>query len=255
MAEGLSSATATAWLDAVCNNTAYSNSNVWIQLHTAAPGADGTTAIASNNTRKEATFAAAVAGAPTTITSNNAPTWTNVPATETYTHYTAWSLITGGSFLFSGTVTNGAVSTSDDWSIASSDLDLSFPSTYIAQGIVAELLDAMCGNGSWSSGVTTLYAQMHTADPGSAGTSNIATETDRGAVTFGAASAGAITSDSDMTITNVAADEDFAYFSLWTATTSGTFLWRDLIAANAVTTGDTFTISTGDFDLGITIAS
>jgi hypothetical protein len=253
MAEGLSSATATSWLDAIVNNTSYSNTNVWIQLHTAAPGAAGTTAIATNSTRKEASFGTASGGAITN--DGTPPSWTSVPATETYTHFTAWSASTAGSFLFSGAVTNGAVNSGDDWSIAAADLDLSFPTTAIASGIVDELLDAMCGNGAWSSSVTTLYAQMHTADPGTAGTSNVATETDRMAVTFGAASAGAVTSDADGTITNVSTGEDYAYFSLWTASTSGTFLWRGLITANAVSAGNTFKIAAGDFDLSITIVS
>lgn len=126
MAEGLAAATANSFLDALCNATSYSVSAVWIQLHTAAPGAAGTSNVAGNTTRKQASFSAAASGA---ITNDAALEWSDaeVNTGEDYTHYTAWTASTAGTFLFSGTVTANAVNASgDSFTIAVGDLDLSF---------------------------------------------------------------------------------------------------------------------------------
>ena len=124
MAEGFSSATATSILDAICNNTSYAVANVWIKLHVGAPGSAGTSNAATETTRKEATFSAASSGA---ITNDAALTWTNVAGSEDYTHYSAWTASTNGTFLFSGTVTANAVTAADTFTIAIGDLDLSIP--------------------------------------------------------------------------------------------------------------------------------
>lgn len=127
MAEGLASATATAILDCYCNATNITApANIYIQLHTAAPGAAGTSNIAGNATRKDLTssMAAASAGA---ITSNAAVSWTSgeVDTSEDYTHCTFWTASSAGTFLFSGTVTANAVTAGDTFTIASGDIDIS----------------------------------------------------------------------------------------------------------------------------------
>lgn len=113
-------------------------------------------------------------------------------------------------------------------------------------------LDALCRNTSYA--VAAVYVQLHTGDPGSAGTSNIASETTRKQVTFGsAASGGAISNTADIAWTSVAATETYAYISLWTAASSGTYLGSAaLTQSKAVNSGDNFTIPTGDLDLTIT---
>jgi hypothetical protein len=54
-------------------------------------------------------------------------------------------------------------------------------------------LDAVFNATSYSE--AAVYVQLHTGDPGSAGTSNVAGETDRVAASFSAASSRAITTD------------------------------------------------------------
>lgn len=115
------------------------------------------------------------------------------------------------------------------------------------------ILDAICNNTSYS--VATPYLQLHTGAPGSAGTSNVATETDRQLVSFGAAASGAISNDSAITWTGVAGSEDYTHWSLWTASSAGTFIGSGTVTANAVTAGDTFTIPSGDLDIAFTVAS
>lgn len=114
-------------------------------------------------------------------------------------------------------------------------------------------LDAMGNNTSFAVG--TAHIQLHTADPGAAGTTSVATETTRKAVSFGAASGGAISSDSAISWTNIAGSQDATHFSLWDAATSGNFLGSGTITANAYTAGDTYTIPSGDLDITLTIAS
>lgn len=104
-------------------------------------------------------------------------------------------------------------------------------------------------NATAYSGQSTAYMQLHIGDPGEAGTANVAAETTRKAVTFGAAASGAISNDAQIQWTNVAGTEDYTHFSLWDASTNGNCLWVGTVTANAVTAGDTFTVAVGDLDL------
>jgi hypothetical protein len=127
----------------------------------------------------------------------------------------------------------------------------------MAEGIssytATAVLDAIGNNTSFA--VATAYLQLHTGAPGAAGTTNVATETTRKAVSFGAASAGAISNDAQVQWTSIAGSEDATHWSLWDASTSGNFLGSGTITANAYTAGDTLTFAIGDIDLAFTTAS
>lgn len=99
------------------------------------------------------------------------------------------------------------------------------------------------------------WIKLHIGDPGAAGTSNPATETTRQQVSVGAAAAGAIASNADLVWTNVAASEDYTHFTAWTANAAGTFGFSGTITSPAVTAGATFTISSGNFTVSLTLAS
>lgn len=100
------------------------------------------------------------------------------------------------------------------------------------------------------------WVKLHTAAPGAAATTAAATETDRIQATFGsAASGGAFSNTAALEWTSVAGTEDYSHFSVWTASTAGTFGWSGTITANPVTAGDTFTIPIGDLDVAFTVAS
>lgn len=122
MAVGFAPATAASILDAICNNTSYAVTEVWIKLHTGDPGAAGTSNAATETTRKQASFAAASNG---TITTDADLQWTNVAGSEDYSHFSAWTASTAGTFLFSGTITANAVTAADTFTIPTGDLDLS----------------------------------------------------------------------------------------------------------------------------------
>lgn len=122
-------------------------------------------------------------------------------------------------------------------------------STYLANA----WFDALGNATSFS--VATVYIKLHTGDPGSAGTSNAATETTRKSVSFGAASSGQIVSDADVTWTNISGSQDASHFSLWDNSTAGNFLGSGTITANAYTAGDTYTIPSGQLTLSLTVAA
>lgn len=122
----------------------------------------------------------------------------------------------------------------------------------IAAAIANSWLDGLGNSTTWTEPVA-FYVQLHTADPGAAGTTSVAGETDRQQASFSAASGGAITTDAALTWTSVSTTETYSHVSFWDASTNGTFLGSDALeVSRAVTAGDTFTIAAGDLDLSIT---
>lgn len=121
----------------------------------------------------------------------------------------------------------------------------------IAVGERNKMLDAWGANTTYTAN-SAVYVQLHTGDPGVAGTSNVATETTRKEATFGAASSGALTNDADIEWTGVSTTETYSHIAAFTASSGGTFLGSDdLSSTAAVTAGDTFRIPAGDLDIAI----
>lgn len=94
----------------------------FVKLHIGDPGASGTSNPAVETTRQQATWAAAASGASS---NTGALTWTNVAASEDYTHFSVWTLNAAGVFGFSGTITANAVTAGDTFVIPIGDLDVS----------------------------------------------------------------------------------------------------------------------------------
>jgi hypothetical protein len=117
MAEGIAASQANKALDALCGNTDYTKTaaDPWIQLHVGAPGAAGTSNGATETTRKQASFGAASGGV---IANDVAVTWTGIAGSQDATHFSAWSLSSGGTFLFSGTITANAYTAGDTYDVA-----------------------------------------------------------------------------------------------------------------------------------------
>ena len=106
-----------------------------------------------------------------------------------------------------------------------------------------EILDHLTGTASWTA-PAAVYIKLHTGDPGEHCTSNAATEATRKAVTFSAASSGAITSSATVEWTNVSTTETYSHWSLWDAATGGNPLWYGALSSSAaVTAGDTFQVT------------
>jgi hypothetical protein len=101
-----------------------------------------------------------------------------------------------------------------------------------------------------------LYVQLHTGDPGTAGTSNVSSVSTREAMTLGTPSGGVVDSSNTPTWSSWAGTngEEDTYISLWDASTGGNFL--DSVALTepiTVDTGDTVELSS--FSITFTTAS
>ena len=121
---------------------------------------------------------------------------------------------------------------------------------------MAEGLSVTAANALLSSlAATYTWAQLHVGPPGANGTANVAVETDRVQVTWGAPGGGAISNSALLTWLGVAGTEDYTHASLWTSSTVGTFGLSGVVTANAVTAGDTFTIPVGELDVALQTAS
>jgi hypothetical protein len=126
MADNVASGVANSILAALVNGTSFAGfATPYVQLHTGAPGAAGTSNIAGNNVRQPAgSFAAPSAGS----TSNSAAiNWTSVSTSETYSHVSLWSAASGGTFIASGSITAGAVLSGQNFQIAANGISVSIP--------------------------------------------------------------------------------------------------------------------------------
>jgi hypothetical protein len=116
MAEGLSPLTANSIIDGFDTK--------WVQLHTAAPGAAGTTAIAIETDRKQVSLVASSGG---TASSDADLTWVSIDGSQDATHFTVWSLASGGAFEASGTITSAAYVAGNTFTIPSGSFTLAIP--------------------------------------------------------------------------------------------------------------------------------
>jgi hypothetical protein len=84
---------------------------VYIKLHTGDAGEAGTTNAATETTRKAASWSAASSGS---ISTSATLEWTNVAATETYSHWSAWDNVSAGNCLWTGALSSSAAVTAGD---------------------------------------------------------------------------------------------------------------------------------------------
>lgn len=97
-------------------------------------------------------------------------------------------------------------------------------------------------------GTAAAYASLHTADPGTGGTSEVTGGSPayaRKAITWAAASAGSKASSASL-VFDVPASTTIAYIGYWSAATSGTFYGsRALSASETFAAQGTYTIASG----------
>ena len=89
----------------------FSVSNTYIKLHTGDPGEAGTNNAATETTRQAVTFNAAASGS---MGASATVEWTNVAATETYSHWSMWDNSTAGNCLWYGALSSSASVTAGD---------------------------------------------------------------------------------------------------------------------------------------------
>lgn len=104
---------ANKWLNIVSGTTFTAPSNTYVQLHTADPGASGTTAVSGTTTRVVLSWSAASAGSKA-ITAT-LPSWASwAGGSETITHISVWDALTSGNFLYSVALTASKPVTNGD---------------------------------------------------------------------------------------------------------------------------------------------
>lgn len=118
-------------------------------------------------------------------------------------------------------------------------------------GLSATLANAMLA--ALASGYT--WVKLHIGDPGPAGTANSALETARKQATWTTPAAGAMETSNALAWTAVAGSEDYTYYSLWSASTAGTFGHSGLVTADAVVAGNNFTVPIGGLDVTFPLAA
>jgi hypothetical protein len=103
-------------------NTSFAVTTAYVKLHTGDPGEDGTSNAAANTTRKSVSWSAASSGSKA---SSATLSWTNVPNTETYSHWSLWDNLTTGNCLWTGSLaTSASVTAGDTFEITSLTLTL-----------------------------------------------------------------------------------------------------------------------------------
>lgn len=100
-------------------------------------------------------------------------------------------------------------------------------------------------NNTTFTAITTCYVKLHTADPGSAGTTAASAETTRKAITWSAASGGSMAMSGTLSWTSWAAGtETISHISIWDNSTAGNVLWTGQLSSNkTVNNGDTLNIT------------
>ena len=116
-------------------------------------------------------------------------------------------------------------------------------STYLADAWLNTLRGGAAGTSYTAPGA--IYGQLHTADPGAAGTTAVSLgSAARVAITEGAASAGAIALTNSPLWTNGGVSETLTYVTTWDASSLGNFLNAYLLtAAQAWVSTNTFTLT------------
>lgn len=115
------------------------------------------------------------------------------------------------------------------------------------------LLDHVVGNTPYTS-PTTVYAKMHTGDPGADATLLASTYTTRVAVSFGAPSARVCSNDAtvDFNSVTLGAPETWGGVSIWDASTGGNPLFQGTLSATVdMENGDSFAFAIGDIDCSL----
>lgn len=124
---------------------------------------------------------------------------------------------------------------------------------------VANYILGLSLNGTAWSGFNTIYAQLHVGQPGPNGTANVAGNNLRvscgGAPSFATPNNGQTSNNNQLLWSNVTTNETYAFCSLWSALTLGTFIVSGTITAQSIVAGNNFSIPAGGLVISLAVAS
>ncbi len=96
-----------------------------------------------------------------------------------------------------------------------------------------------------------VWVQLHTGDPGSAGTSNVAGESTRKETKLKEELP--LKNESELSWPECSTAETFSWFSIWSASTSGTYLGKGQLSENkTVAIGDGAKFKAGELSVNLT---
>lgn len=222
---------------------------LWLQLHTGAPGEDGTANVAAFTTRTQIDSAFGTAASARAIANDAAIQITGFTVSETITHYSVHDASTAGNALFYGDLTTArSVGTGVTLTIAVGELDLDFVDTDLCDYAGNAALDHLCSVASMTS-PTNLFTQLHTGDPGDNGSANIANSSTRQNAGAFSASVGGFT-DNDSAISHTGTiTETISHLSLHDASTAGNAFWNFAVdTAQEINNGETLEIAAAAID-------
>jgi hypothetical protein len=105
-------------------------------------------------------------------------------------------------------------------------------------------------------GAKTVFAKLHTGDPGAAGATAASGNTTRVSITFAATTSGTISSNNTPSWASWAVGQNgevISHISLWDASTAGNFLCSiALTASKTMSTGDTLNLTSGSTTVSLT---
>lgn len=121
---------------------------------------------------------------------------------------------------------------------------------------VAEInkaLNAITGRAAYTANAA-VYVKLHTADPGSAGTTSPSSDTSRKLVAWAAPSAGAVASSAEISWTlALSGTETLTHVSFWDASTAGNYLGSSALSASAtMNNGEIFKLTSGGVTMTLT---
>lgn len=121
-------------------------------------------------------------------------------------------------------------------------------SNYLEDKILAKVF-----NGSDFT-VGTVYASLHTGDPGETGANELSTSggyVRKSVGSWSSASGGAVSNAASISWPSLTAGV-ITHFGLWDAVSGGNFLWGGaLFTARSITAGDSASVAVGDIAIGL----
>lgn len=254
---GLAIAELNKALNAVTGRANYTASAaVYAKLHTGLPGDTGTSNASSDTLRKLVAWAAPSGGA---IASSAAVSWTlALSGGETLSHVSYWDALTSGNCIgWAALGATAAMVNGEVFTLSSGGLTQTLSGTKWTDAVKNSILNAWAGLSTYTASAG-FFLKNYLGDPGTAGTSNPATDTLRKSVTFGtAASAGSIANTVAVSWTGLSGPtapttESISWGGWYDALTAGNFLGRDdLATARAISAGDGLDVAIGGLTLSI----
>lgn len=113
-----------------------------------------------------------------------------------------------------------------------------------------KIIDHLLRNQAFSP-PATLYASLHTADPGETGANEVTGGSyARQTITLSAASSGTTSNSGAISFTGMPACT-VTHAALWDASTAGNCLWTGTATNKTLGAGDTYQVAAGDWDITV----